>query len=41
MKTLVWKPEGNKSVVRPKNRWRLPLNWILKEQDIKSFTGVS
>jgi hypothetical protein len=36
---LVGKPEGKRSLERPRCRWKIILDWILGKQDGKLCTG--
>jgi hypothetical protein len=38
-KTLLGKPEGKKSLGRPRRRWRTILEWNLRKQGGKVWTG--
>jgi hypothetical protein len=38
-RVLVWKPEGKRTLGRPRRRWEDILRWILRKWDFGVYTG--
>jgi hypothetical protein len=39
-RVLVGRPEGRRTLGRPRRRWRIILKWILKKWDGEAWTGL-
>ena len=38
-RVLVGKPEGKRPLGRPRRRWEIILNWIIRKWDVGALTG--